>query len=308
MLMTLRRVLSEPWIKFQCRDLGFDRVVVGVPHRSWEHFNHCGLLHQSPHEQHCSRTKSYQNIDQNDSSWLWTWLSWHNTALHGTTCDLMRTKPEIHLTFLLVDSWDVPKKTSTSYSSIKRVPLACVAISGSWAAMTRSRHAAVELTTVRQVREKKAPQIPWWISIFSLQKKIWHPTSPISGSTHSNLPRSGPQRCLLQVPVERWMGRQEPTCYLLIFAQLLRPLENAFHSRECKLLNHKVQTDNKHCATLARIFNQGTAIAKQNQHFILSVNLYHISDWEAESVKDLPPEPTHDESWIMWCITLRYPL
>ena len=73
MLMSLRRVLSEPWIKFQCRDLGFDRVVVRVPHRSWEHFNHCGLLHQSPHEQHCSRTKSYQNIDQNDSSWLWTW-------------------------------------------------------------------------------------------------------------------------------------------------------------------------------------------------------------------------------------------
>ena len=73
-------------------------------------------------------------------------------------------------------------------------------------------------------------------------------------------------------------------------------------------LNHKVQTDNKHCATLARIFNQGTAIAKQNQHFILSDNLYHISDWEAESVKDLPPEPTHDETWIMWCITLRYPL
>ena len=183
------------------------------------------------------------------------------------------------------------KKTSTSYSSIKRVPLACVAISGSWAAMTRSRHAAVELTTVRQVREKKAPQIPWWMSIFSLQKKIWHPTSPIFGSTHSNLPRSGPQRCLLQVPVERWMGRHEPTCYLLTFAQLVRPLENEFHSRECKLLNHKVQTDNKHCATLARIFNQGTAIAKQNQHFILSVNLYHISDWEAESVKDLPPEP-----------------
>ena len=110
MLMTLRRVLSEPWTKFQCRDLGFDRVVVRVPHRSWEHFNHCGLLHQSPHEQHCSRTKSYPNIDQNDSSWLWTWLSWHNTALHGTTCDLMRTKPEIHLTFLLVDSWDFPKK------------------------------------------------------------------------------------------------------------------------------------------------------------------------------------------------------
>ena len=220
MLMTLRRVLSEPWIKFQCRDLGFDRVVVRVPHRSWEHFNHCGLLHQSPHEQHCSRTKSYQNIDQNDSSWLWTWLSWHNTALHGTTCDLMRTKPEIHLTFLL---------------SIKRVPLACVAISGSWVAMTWSRHAAVELTTVRQVWEKKAPQIPWWISIFSLKKKNWHPTSPIFGPTHSNLPRSGPQRCLLQVPVERWMGREEPTCYLLIFAQLLRPLENEFHSRDCKL-------------------------------------------------------------------------
>ena len=46
----------------------------------------------------------------------------------------------------------------------------------------------------------------------------------------SNLPRSGPQRCLLQAPVERWMGRQEPTCYFLVFAQLPGPLENEFHS------------------------------------------------------------------------------
>ena len=38
------------------------------------------------------------------------------------------------------------------------------------------------------------------------------------------------------------------------------------------------QGSNRHCATLARIFNQGTAIAKQNQHFILSDNLYHISN------------------------------
>jgi len=143
--------------------------------------------------------------------------------------------------------------------------------------MTRSRHAAAELTTVRQVREKRHPKSHDGSAFSHFKKKIWHPTSPIFGPTHSNLPSSGPQRCSL-VPVERWMGRQEPTCYLLIFAQLLRPLENEFHSRECKLLNHKVQTDNKHCATLARIFNQGTAIAKQNQHFILSDNLYHISD------------------------------
>ena len=215
MLMTLRRVLSEPWIKFQCRDLGFDRVVVRVPHRSWEHFNHCGLLHQSPHEQHCSRTKSYQNIDQNDSSWLWTWLSWHNTALRGTTCDLMRTKPEIHLTFLLVDSWDVPKKTSTSYSSIKRVPLACVAISGSWAAMTRSRHAAVELTTVRQVREKRHPKSHDWSAFSHYKRKfgISHPqfsdqpTLIFQGQGHRDV-------CCRFLSKGGWGGRsQRATCW-----------------------------------------------------------------------------------------------
>ena len=86
-------------------------------------------------------------------------------------------------------------------------------------------------------------------------------------------------------------GEAGANVLLVDFRPATPTLENEFHSRECKLLNHKVQTDNKHCATLARIFNQGTAIAKQNQHFILSVNLYHISDWEAESVKDLPPEP-----------------
>ena len=39
--------------------------------------------------------------------------------------------------------------------------------------------------------------------------------SPVSAQTHFDLPRSGPQRCLLlkQFPVHRWIGSQEPPRY-----------------------------------------------------------------------------------------------
>ena len=220
-------VLSRPWIKFQLRNLGFDHVAAGVPNGSWEHFNHRRLLHWTQiSRQHCSRTKPCLTTIQLDSRHDYHAILSGSMVPHA--CNLL-TRPGIQLMLLLVEMC-LKKKTvkrkqaqDPAQSDMFPVPLGQLLVpqplrwsrwKGDCTQLWKS-----QLSGLSQNKALQNIMFVW--SAFSLGNGNLISVSqcPVFGTTHFDLPRSGPQWFLLfgpwmkQVPVHSWIWSQEAPFY-----------------------------------------------------------------------------------------------
>ena len=151
-------------------------------------------------------------MSHNNSTWLQTWLSCYFMRQHGTTCVQPTDKTRNSVDALLVEMCKKTgkKEISTRSSSIRHVSSAFGPASGSWTAsleqVKRWLHTAVEAGLSQNI------MFVW--SAFSLGNG-----NLMFGTTHFDLPRSGPQWFLLfgpwmkQVPVHRWIWSQEAPLY-----------------------------------------------------------------------------------------------